>query len=109
MSEPVHGAPVLTLLLVMTIVTGGILRVATIVRHGHVRAWGLLLLGGLASILVGALIYLSLPWPGLWILGTLIGVELFIQGSGWFYVGLVLRAGRTVRPTGATQEPSRQG
>jgi hypothetical protein len=28
------------------------------------------LLFGIASILIGALIYLSLPWPGLWVLGN---------------------------------------
>ena len=91
MSEPPHGAVILTLLLVMTIVTGGILRVAAVLRQ-RIQARALLL-GGLASIVIGALIYLSLPWPGLWLLGTLIAIELFIQGSGWFYVGLVLRAG----------------
>ena len=92
MSEPPHGAAILTLLLVMTIVTGGLLRVAAILRHQRIQARALLL-GSLASIVIGALIYLSLPWPGLWLLGTLIAIELFIQGSGWFYVGLVLRAG----------------
>lgn len=92
MSEPPHGAAILTLLLVVTIVSGGILRVAAVLHHQHIRARAVLL-GGLASIVIGALIYLSLPWPGLWLLGMLIAIELFIQGSGWFYVGLVLRAG----------------
>jgi len=92
MSEPPHGAAILTLLLVTTIVAGGILRVAAILHHQRIQARALLL-GSLASIVIGALIYLSLPWPGLWLLGTLIAIELFIQGSGWFYVGLVLRAG----------------
>lgn len=92
MNEPPHGAAILTLLLVMTIVTGGILRVAAVLHHQSIRRRALLL-GGLASIVIGALIYLSLPWPGLWLLGTLIGIELFIQGGGWFYVGLVLRTG----------------
>jgi uncharacterized membrane protein HdeD (DUF308 family) len=82
----------LTLLLTMTIVTGGILRVAAVVRQGRVRVWAMLLFG-IASILVGALIYLSLPWPGLWILGTLIAIELFMQGGGWFYLGFALRSG----------------
>jgi uncharacterized membrane protein HdeD (DUF308 family) len=91
MWEPVHGAAVLTLLLVMTIATGGVLRVAMILRHTSVRARALLPLGGIASIVVGALIYLSLPWPGLWVLGMLIAIELFIQGGGWFYLGLALR------------------
>ena len=92
MSEPPHGAAVLTLVLVLTIVTGGILRIAAVLRHQRIQARGLLL-GGLASVVIGALIYLSLPWAGLWLLGTLIAIELFIQGGGWFYVGLVLRDG----------------
>lgn len=92
MNEPPHGGAILTLLLVMTIVTGGVLRVAAVLRHQRMQARALLL-GGVASIVIGALIYLSLPWPGLWLLGTLIAIELFIQGSGWLYVGLVLRAG----------------
>jgi uncharacterized membrane protein HdeD (DUF308 family) len=91
MSEPPHGAALLTLLLGATIVTGGILRVAAVLRHERIQARALLL-GGLASVVIGALIYLSLPWPGLWLLGTLIAIELFIQGGGWFYVGLLLRA-----------------
>jgi uncharacterized membrane protein HdeD (DUF308 family) len=92
MSEPPHGAAILTLMLVITIVTGGILRVAAVLRHQRIQARALLL-GGLASIVIGALIYLTLPWPGLWLLGTFIAIELFIQGSGWFYAGLVLRTG----------------
>jgi uncharacterized membrane protein HdeD (DUF308 family) len=94
MREPVHGAALLTLLVTMTIAIGAMLRVAAMMqlRHRHLRTWRLLLLGGIASIVIGALIYMSLPWAGLWVLGTLIAIELFIQGSGWLYVGLALRA-----------------
>ena len=49
MSEPIHGAAMLTLLLMMTIVTGGILRVAAVVRHGRVWVLAMLLLGIPAS------------------------------------------------------------
>ena len=48
MSEPAHGAALLTLLLVMTIVTGGILRVAAVLRSGRIQTRALLL-GGAAS------------------------------------------------------------
>ena len=37
-------------------------------------------LSGLISIVIGILLYASLPWSGLWVLGTLIGVELLVQG-----------------------------
>jgi hypothetical protein len=62
MSEPAHGAALLTLLLMMTIVTGGNLRVADVLRSGRIQT-RVLLLGGIASIVIGALIYLTLPWP----------------------------------------------
>ena len=37
-------------------------------------------LSGLVSIVIGVLLYASLPWSGLWVLGTLIGVALMVQG-----------------------------
>src|SRR5215469_2373357 len=42
MSEPAHGAALLTLLLVMTIITGGILRVSAVLRSGGVQTRALL-------------------------------------------------------------------
>ena len=54
-------------------------------------AWGLVLLGGVVSIAVGCLLYVSLPWSGLWVLGTLIALDLVVQGVSWLYVGLMLR------------------
>jgi uncharacterized membrane protein HdeD (DUF308 family) len=95
MREPAHGAAVLTLLLTMTIATAGFLRIVSVLRLSYRREGTspLLLLGGIASVVIGALIYMSLPWPGLWLLGVLIAIELFVQGSGWFYMGFALRAG----------------
>jgi uncharacterized membrane protein HdeD (DUF308 family) len=37
------------------------------------------------------LLYRSLPWSGLWVLGTLIAVELLVQGGTWLQFGLSLR------------------
>jgi len=91
MNEPVHGAVVLTLLLVAFIIAGGIVRVVLALRHRAVRAWGLVLASGLASIVIGCLLYANLPWSGLWVLGTLIAVELLTQGAGWLYFGIALR------------------
>jgi uncharacterized membrane protein HdeD (DUF308 family) len=91
MNEPVHGAVVLTLLLVAFIIAGGIVRVVLALRHRAVRAWGLVLASGLASVVIGCLLYANLPWSGLWVLGTLIAVELLAQGAGWLYFGIALR------------------
>ncbi|MGA9865918.1 MAG: HdeD family acid-resistance protein [Acetobacteraceae bacterium] len=94
MNEPMQGAIVLTILVAATVIVGGIVRVVLALRERHIRAWGLVLISGLVSVAVGCLIYLSLPWSGLWVLGTLIAVELLVQGGGWLYFGVALRAAR---------------
>jgi len=53
--------------------------------------WGLLLAGGVISLLVGVMLYLMLPWSGLWVVGTLIAVELIFHGVSWIQFGLTLR------------------
>jgi uncharacterized membrane protein HdeD (DUF308 family) len=90
MNEPVQGAVVLTLLLAAIVIVGGIVRIVLALRHRGLRAWGLLLFSGLVSVAVGCLIYANLPWSGLWVLGTLIAVELLVQGAGWLYFGIAL-------------------
>jgi uncharacterized membrane protein HdeD (DUF308 family) len=96
MHEPVQGAIVLTLLLAAVIIVGGIVRIVLALRHRETRAWGVVLVSGLASLAVGCLLYTSLPWSGLWVLGTLIAVELLLQGAGWLSFGIALRLGQSV-------------
>lgn len=91
MNEPVQGALFLTLLVVAALVVGGVMRIVLALQHRNIAAWGLILLSGIISIVVGYLLYASLPWSGLWVLGTLIAVELLIQGSSWLYFGIALR------------------
>jgi uncharacterized membrane protein HdeD (DUF308 family) len=91
MDEPVAGAVVITLFLVLALVIGGILRIVVGLRHREIRGWWLMALSGLISAVIGALLYASLPWSGLWVLGTLIGIELVVQGVTWMTFGIALR------------------
>lgn len=91
MSEPVQGAVVITLVVCILMVVAGCFRVALATRHWHLAGAGLLLFGGLVSIGVGIALYATLPWSGLWVLGTLIAVELIIHGAAWLEFGLGLR------------------
>jgi uncharacterized membrane protein HdeD (DUF308 family) len=91
MNEPAQGALLLTLLVVAALMVGGVVRIILALLHRNIAAWGLILLSGIVSIVVGYLLYASLPWSGLWVLGTLIAVELLVQGSSWLYFGLALR------------------
>jgi uncharacterized membrane protein HdeD (DUF308 family) len=94
MNEPVQGALVLTLLLMAALMVGGVVRIVLALQHRDIAAWGLILFSGIVSIVVGYLLYASLPWSGLWLLGTLIAMELLLQGSSWLYFGIALRFAR---------------
>lgn len=94
MQEPVQGSVVITLFLLAALVVGGISRIIIAFHHRELPMWWLLALGGLASVVVGIALYMALPWSGLWVLGTMIGVELIIQGAGWMAFGMDLRRQR---------------
>ncbi len=91
MDEPVQGSFVITLLLLVGLVVSGVVRVIIALRHREMRYWWVMALGGLCSAGIGAWLFLALPWSGLWVLGTLIAVELLIQGVTWLQFGLALR------------------
>jgi uncharacterized membrane protein HdeD (DUF308 family) len=94
MREPVQGSVVITLFVLAALVVGGFLRSVIALRHRELSGWWLMLIGGLISVLVGVMLYMALPWSGLWVLGTLIGVELIVQGICWVQFGLALRKSR---------------
>jgi len=91
MQEPVSGSLVLTLFLLAALLIGGIMRILISLRHHEAPGWWLMLLSGIISVGLAVLLYASLPWSGLWILGTLIAVELLVQGFTWLRFGFALR------------------
>lgn len=91
MEEPIQGSLVITILVAAALVIGGVLRIAIGIQHRHMPGWVLMILGGLISLLVGAMLYVMLPWSGLWVVGTLIAVELIVHGVSWIQFGLALR------------------
>ena len=91
MNEPVQGSVAVTVLLLVALVVGGALRIVVAMRHRDLPGCWVLALSGVVSVIVGILLYASLPWSGLWVLGTLVGIQLLVQGATWFRFGLALR------------------
>ena len=91
MDEPVQGSVILTLFLLAAILVGGITRIVIALRHRELSGWWLMLLGGLVSVVLAVMLYATLPWSGLWVLGTLIAIELLVHGFTWIQFGLSLR------------------
>lgn len=94
--EPVAGSVIITIFLTACLIISGIFRIAIAIGHRHMEGWWYLVLSGIISLLIGIILYLSLPWSGLWVLGTLVAVELVVQGVTWVQFGLALR--RFVHP-----------
>jgi len=91
MDEPIQGSVIITLFVAAALIIGGILRIVIGLRHRSMPGWGLMLAGGVISLLVGVMLYMTLPWSGLWVVGTLIAVELIVHGVSWIQFGLALR------------------
>ena len=91
MDEPVQGSVIITIFVAVALIIGGILRIVMGVQHRHMPGWGLLIFGGVISLLVGIMLYMMLPWSGLWVVGTLIAIELIFHGVSWIQFGLTLR------------------
>ena len=91
MQEPVTGSVWITIFLLISLAVGGVVRIVLALRHREVPGWWVLALGGAVSVALGVALFSTLPWSGLWVLGTLIGVELLVQGISWLQFGLALR------------------
>jgi uncharacterized membrane protein HdeD (DUF308 family) len=97
MAEPIQGSVAITIFLAIALILAGALRIAIAVQHRDMQGWGMLLLAGIVTVIVGILLYATLPWSGLWVLGTLIAVELIVQGIGWIRLGFVMRRDTPLR------------
>lgn len=79
---PAAAAPGLTMLLAVYLLVGGLFRVLAAQIIGFLgSAWAAR--GGLASFLLGLVLWKELPVSGLWLLGACVGANLLLQGAAW--------------------------
>jgi membrane protein HdeD len=76
--NPGVGLATLTLLAGSLLLAGGVVRLVVAFQPGAPRA--LLLLGGGVSLLLGILVLAQWPVSALWFLGTVLGIELIMDG-----------------------------
>ena len=89
-TNPAAGALVLTLLMAMFFMIGGLFRIFTpIVMHLPHRGW--LLLSGIVTLLLGVFIWRQLPGAAVWVIGTLVGIDMIFIGWSWVMLALAAR------------------
>jgi uncharacterized membrane protein HdeD (DUF308 family) len=82
-SDPLTGSFVLTLLLAAALVLTMLFRIVNSFREEALGGWQIIALAG--AISVALWIWLLWTWPrsGLWVLGTVVGLELLASGLAW--------------------------
>jgi uncharacterized membrane protein HdeD (DUF308 family) len=90
-AHPIHTATILTLMLGIALVAGGLLRLFLAFQMKGGSSWGWVALSGVITLLLGAMIIAQWPASGIFVLGIFLGIDLIFIGSGWITMGLALR------------------
>ena len=88
--RPGEGATVLTMLLGVLFLVAGIFRVAAgVSSRNPYRGW--FVVHGIVSILLAAMILADWPFSAVWVIGTLVAVDLIVNGLRLIVFGLAAR------------------
>ena len=90
--NPLFAAVFLTLLLGVSLVASGIMRIILGFGMRQTMPWGWVVFSGVITLLLGLIILAHWPVSSLYVLGLLLGIDLICAGIGWIGVGLGLRS-----------------
>lgn len=84
-SQPAFGSLILTWFVGLALLVSGIVRMFLAMRQPSHNKW-MIFLPGLYGFVAGLLILIGWPSTGLWVIGTLLGIDLVLHGLGWILV-----------------------
>ena len=91
LQNPFAAATILTLMLGIALIVGGLLRIFLATRMKQGTPWGWVVFSGILSFLLGLMIVAQWPTSSFFVLGIFLGVDLIFIGSGWIAIGLALK------------------
>jgi uncharacterized membrane protein HdeD (DUF308 family) len=91
LQNPFAAATILTLMLGIALIIGGLLRIFLATRMRQGTPWGWVVFSGLVSFFLGLVIVAHWPVSSFFVLGIFLGVDLIFIGSGWIAIGLALK------------------
>jgi len=96
--NPLSGAVTLTAIVIAWLIVDGIVisAMALATRGG---GWGWTLSAGIISVLLGAMLWASMPIAGVWVLGVFAGVMLLLRGTTACFAYAELRHARHAVPS----------
>jgi len=86
-TRPGIGALTLTLVLAISLVVQGAFRIG-VALSTRMDGWGMLLVSGIITLVLGLMIWNEWPISGIWVIGLFVGIDLIFYG--WWLVSLAL-------------------
>jgi uncharacterized membrane protein HdeD (DUF308 family) len=92
--NPLLAAAILTLVLGVALIVSGIMRIVLAFGMKEGMPWMWIVLSGVITFLLGAVILAHWPVSSVYVLGLFLGIDLVFAGVGWIGLGLGLRRNR---------------
>jgi uncharacterized membrane protein HdeD (DUF308 family) len=89
--NPLLAAALLTLLLGVSLIASGIMRIVLAFNMKGGTPWIWVVVSGVITLVLGLIILVHWPVSSLYILGLFLGIDLIFAGAGWLAVGFGLR------------------
>jgi uncharacterized membrane protein HdeD (DUF308 family) len=90
LENPLLAAALLTLLLGVSLIVSGIMRIGLAFSIKEGMPWIWVVISGAITLLLGLVILAHWPVASLYILGLFLGIDLIFAGAGWLAVGFGL-------------------
>jgi uncharacterized membrane protein HdeD (DUF308 family) len=87
LAQPMIGLAMLTTILIAYFILDGITRIIVALKIKPEQGWGILLTAGLASLILGIMIWRHWPLSGLWAIGVLVGIKIMFAGWSMLFLG----------------------
>lgn len=88
--HPAEAAIVYTLVMAIFFIAGGLFRIVASLT-GRFRGHSWVLVNGIITLILGIMIWEQMPFSGLWVIGTFLGIDLIFNGWSYFMLGLNAR------------------
>jgi uncharacterized membrane protein HdeD (DUF308 family) len=92
--NPLFAAAILTLVLGVALIVSGVMRIVLAFGMKEGMPWMWIVLSGVITFLLGAIILAHWPVSSVYVLGLFLGIDLVFAGVGWIGLGLGLRRHR---------------
>ena len=89
-SNPARTVVALTLVIAAVLFVEGVLRIVVSLAE-RFHGWGWVLLNGVISLALGAMIWRQWPESSLWVIGLFVGIDLLFNGWSLIMLALALR------------------